>query len=201
MFSDIFRLRYTYVMQSVRTIDVFGKRIEYTLRKRKKQNKYSLAVYRGGRILLTVPYSISFATAERYMIEKSAWIQKIFEKHPSLVLQKSVLAQKREYKAHKEKARKLVHRRLAELNTFYGLEYKRISIRINTSRWGSCSELGNLNFDYRILFLPVSLQDYLLVHELCHIQEMNHSKQFWELVAKTIPNHKELRRELKKIVL
>jgi predicted metal-dependent hydrolase len=135
------------------------------------------------------------------MIEKSEWIKKIFEKYPALLIQKPVQVQKREYKEHKENARTLVHARLKVLNTFYGFRYKRIAIRFNTSRWGSCSELGNLNFDYRILFLPQPLQDYLLVHELCHIQEMNHSKQFWDLVAKTIPNHKELRRELKKVSL
>jgi predicted metal-dependent hydrolase len=188
-------------MQSTRTIEVLGKRVEYTLRKRKKQTKYSLAVYRGGRILLTVPYSISFATAERYMIEKREWIKKIFEKHPTLFVQKTQHAQKREYVQYKEMARKFVHRRLSELNGEYGFTYKRVSIRHNVSRWGSCSELGNVNFDYRILFLPERLQDYLLVHELCHLKEMNHSKAFWNLVAKTIPNHKVLRKELKKIAV
>jgi predicted metal-dependent hydrolase len=103
------------------------------------------------------------------------------------------------YHAHKERARVLVHARLAYFNQFYGFALRKVFIKNMRSRWGSCSELGNLNFNYRLLFLPNDVVDYIIVHELCHLAHFNHSPQFWELVSVTIPEHKALRRMLRKI--
>jgi predicted metal-dependent hydrolase len=183
------------LMQYVKTLMVEGREIEYVIRKRKNQARYVLAVRRGGRVTLTIPYSISFQKAEAYIFQKKAWLESVFQKYP----QKKyvpIIEQKRDYQKHKETARRFVSKRIAELNEYYGFTYKRIAIRRNNSRWGSCSALGNLNFDYRILFLPSHLQDYLLVHELCHLQEMNHSKQFWCLVGQTVPEYKKNKKEL-----
>ena len=101
------------------------------------------------------------------------------------------------YLEHKERARALVHERIAYWNQFYQFKFGRIAIRNQRSCWGSCSELGNLNFSYKILFLPGHLADYIIVHELCHLQEFNHSKNFWALVAKTMPKYREYRKELR----
>ena len=65
--------------------------------------------------------------------------------------------------------------------------------------WGSCSSKKNLNFSYRLYFLPEYLSDYIIIHELCHLKEMNHSKRFWDLVALVCPSYKDYRRELKNI--
>ena len=101
--------------------------------------------------------------------------------------------------ANKENARLLVHERIKHFNAHYGFKIGRISVRNQRSRWGSCSKLGNLNFNYRIVFLSPNLADYIIVHELCHIGQFNHSKKFWNLVFETIPNYPRLRLELKKI--
>jgi predicted metal-dependent hydrolase len=93
------------------------------------------------------------------------------------------------YATHKEAARALVHERLAHYNQHYGFIYHRVSIKNTRSRWGSCSSLGNLNFNYKIIFLPAHLQDYIVVHELCHLSELNHSQAFWALVAEQVPNY------------
>jgi len=186
---------YTGLMQQVRTLEIDNQTIEYTLRKRRKQKNYSLAVQREGRITLTVPYWITLRGAEKFILEKKNWLLVVLQKYPQAA---PTHVRKKHYAEHKEAAREFVQNRLVILNSAYGYTYKRVSIRVNTSRWGSCSEKGNLNFDYRIIFLPRHLQDYLLVHELCHLREMNHSTRFWNCVAQTLPNHKELRNELQK---
>lgn len=101
-----------------------------------------------------------------------------------------------EYKMYKEAARTLVHRRLPELNQAYDFQYGRVSIRNQRTRWGSCSRQGNLNFHYKLVLLPADLADYVIVHELCHVRELNHSRRFWDLVARTTPDWRNLRREL-----
>ncbi|MDE2399946.1 MAG: M48 family metallopeptidase [Patescibacteria group bacterium] len=103
-----------------------------------------------------------------------------------------------DYKKHKETARALVHQRITELNTHYNFKISRVAIRDTKTRWGSCSKGGNLNFNYKILFLPPHIADYIIVHELCHLKEFNHSVNFWSLVAEVAPNHKAIRRELKR---
>lgn len=103
------------------------------------------------------------------------------------------------YMQHKEAARSLVHARLAHFNEFYGFTIKRISIKNSTSRWGSCSALGNLNFNYKLALLPPQLADYVVVHELCHLKYFNHSPDFWAEVARMMPHYRALRAELKRI--
>lgn len=101
------------------------------------------------------------------------------------------------YLNNKEAARKLVHDRLAHFNVAYGFEYNRVSIKNQKTMWGSCSKKGNLNFNYRLALIPPELADYVIVHELCHLQELNHSKRFWSLVARTIPDYAQRRKALK----
>lgn len=101
------------------------------------------------------------------------------------------------YQAHKEAARALILERLEFYNSYYLLPYNRVAIRNQRRCWGSCSSLGNLNFSYRILFLPTHLQDYIIVHELCHLREMNHGPRFWALVAEQLPEYRQLRSELR----
>lgn len=102
------------------------------------------------------------------------------------------------YREHKERARALVHERAAHFAAAYGVRYARIAIRNQKSRWGSCSEKGNLNFHYKVALLPEHLVDYVVVHEVCHLREFNHSRAFWDLVAQSVPAHVAARRELKR---
>ena len=95
-------------------------------------------------------------------------------------------------------AKVLILDRIKHYNSFYGFKINRIAIKNQKTRWGSCSSKGNLNFNYKIIFLRKELADYLIVHELCHLGQLNHSKKFWDLVEKTIPNFVELNKKLKK---
>lgn len=109
---------------------------------------------------------------------------------------------RKNYLEHKEQARNLVTERLEHFKKIYvasSFVFKvgRVSIRNQKTRWGSCSKKGNLNFNYRIALLPEALADYIIVHELCHIGEFNHSRDFWNLVSVACPNYIEIRKELK----
>jgi predicted metal-dependent hydrolase len=102
------------------------------------------------------------------------------------------------YKKYKETARMLVHERLQHFNSFYGFTYNKVFIKNTRSRWGSCSSKKNLNFNYKIALIESDLADYIIVHELCHLSEFNHSKDFWALVEKTVPDYKEKVARLRK---
>lgn len=95
-----------------------------------------------------------------------------------------------------EKTRALVTERAQYWSQIYGISFGKIAIRKQKTRWGSCSRAGNLNFNYRIGFLPFELADYIVVHELCHIVHHNHSVDFWNLVQEAYPNAKALRARL-----
>lgn len=103
------------------------------------------------------------------------------------------------YEQHKELARKIILERLSYWNQFYQLEYKRVAIRNQKRCWGSCSGKRNLNFNYKIILLPQTLMDYVIVHELCHLAELNHSSRFWQEVEKVVPDYREKRVHLRKM--
>lgn len=103
------------------------------------------------------------------------------------------------WKIYKNRAKILVEEIINEKFSGYKLKYNRITIRDQKTRWGSCSSKNNLNFNYRILFLPRDLSEYLVAHELCHLHEMNHSKKYWTLLQRLVPNYKILQKKLKTI--
>lgn len=103
------------------------------------------------------------------------------------------------YVAHKELARSFIHERLVYWNQFYEFSYNRVAIRNQRRCWGSCSSNRNLNFSYKLLFVPPCLADYIVVHELCHLKEMNHGPNFWKLVEEHMPDYKERRAHLRRL--
>lgn len=137
-------------------------------------------------------------SVEKFLLEHTSWITRESERMKHVVVpEKKLRGSRRDYMAKKEEARTLVSERLRFWNMHYTFEYKRVAIKNMSSRWGSCSLKKNLNFHYKIVDLESDLQDYLIVHELCHLTEFNHGDAFWELVGKTIPNYEVLRRRLK----
>ncbi len=108
---------------------------------------------------------------------------------------------RKRYLEYKEKAIILAENRIEHYNKLYHFKVNRISIKNQKSRWGSCSKKGNLNFNYKIVLLPPELADYVIVHELCHLGEFNHSKKFWKLVSIAMPDYKEIKKKFKGIIL
>ncbi len=93
-----------------------------------------------------------------------------------------------------DKAEELINKRTVEYSEIIGVKYNNIRIKNTKTRWGSCSSKGNLNFNFRIIMAPQAVMDYIIVHELCHLKHLNHSKKFWSAVALYMPdyeNHKE----------
>ena len=108
---------------------------------------------------------------------------------------------KKHYLLNKEAVRKVILECLEFFAQLYGVKYRKVAIRNQKSKWGCCSIARNLNFNYKVSLLPKDQRDYIVVHELCHLIEFNHSKKFWAEVERTIPNYKELRKRIKSVSL
>ena len=101
----------------------------------------------------------------------------------------------------RQDAKKVLPQKTSEWALKSGLKYKSVKIQASTTRWGSCSSVNNINLSLFLLLLPEYLIDYVIVHELCHTVEHNHSERFWAKVEQILPNHKALRKELKQHTL
>lgn len=115
------------------------------------------------------------------------------------VVRKRATTVTKHYVENKEQTRELVLARLVHFNEHYNLTWNRVAIRNQRRCWGSCSAKKNLNFNYKILFLPPHLADYIIVHELCHLVHLHHGREFWDLVAEYIPEYKKSLLELRAI--
>ncbi len=98
---------------------------------------------------------------------------------------------------YRREADKLIRKRVDELCPKLGVTYGQLTVRGTKTRWGSCSQKGNLNFNWKLLMVPEAVIDYVMIHELAHLKEMNHSKEFWHLVAQHCPQWRKYRKWLK----
>lgn len=98
---------------------------------------------------------------------------------------------------YRKKAEEVIRDRLDHFNEHYGYRFNRLAFRDQKSRWGSCSRLRNLNFNWRLVMAPIEVIDYVVIHELCHLKEMNHSHRFWALVGQMAPDHSKMKKWLR----
>lgn len=173
----------------MKRIKIGKKFVEYTVKLSAKSKGISLKVKEGKLIVVKSKYLPNYLISF-FIIKHQKWIKKHLENN----FKKSY-----NYRDYRDEARETISQRVEELSLLHNFKYNRLSIRNQSTRWGSCSSLANLNFNFRLIFLSDKLRDYVIIHELCHLQEPNHSKKFWSLVSKYISNYLELRRELKKI--
>ncbi len=178
-------------------IKVFEKEIE--IKRTKGMKSLRLSVRADGRIVLSVSKMYPLFLIKQFLASKQAWLEDSLAKIKTRNSLFSIRHTSTEITKYKKQTKILVEERLKYFNQFYNLKYNRIAVRNQSSRWGSCSSKNNLNFNYRLCLLPAELSDLVVVHELCHLQEMNHSKDFWALVAKTISNYRILEKKLKQI--
>ena len=172
---------------------------DHAVRRSERARRIRVTVHRDGRVVLTVPRRASEETARRFLAARAEWVERTRERLRSLPPPLVPAGGRREYRARKEEARELATRLLEKWNTTYGFKWSNVRIANQKTRWGSCSRRGTLSFNYRIVHLPPRLADYLVVHELCHLREMNHSARFWALVARALPDYRTLRRALESL--
>jgi len=191
----------------LKKIKLNDKEITFVLKSNPLAKRIRIIINQNGRVVLTKPKRVNDTIAIKFLESQADFI---FERLKELNLRNKKLfglsdafglvnegSSKHNYQEHKLRAANFIKERLEYFNQFYQFKFGRISIRNQNTRWGSCSRQGNLNFNYRLLFLPKELADYVIVHELCHLKELNHSAAFWDLVRQTITNHKQKRQKLK----
>ena len=174
------------------------KRIDYTLI-RSSRRTMSIEIRRDGEVIVRIPNRVTNLQARKFVESKRDWIEKTLakiEKKNESVIPKPGFSET-ELKIIKTKAKREIPILVDEYAERMGVTYSRISIRAQKTRWGSCTYDGNLNFICLLVLLPERVMRYVVVHELCHRKEMNHSKKFWSEVAKILPDYKELRKYLK----
>ncbi len=176
---------------------------DYEVRESPRARALRITVYPGGKVVVTKPARVSTRALEAFVEERVEWIEttlaRALKRRGGLPLIELPKLRKGSL-AHRDavaSARRLAHERLAYFNTLYATTHGSVAIRNQKTRWGSCTAKNNLSFNYKIVFLPEHLADYIIVHELCHTLEHNHSERFWTQVERTLPNHKELRKELR----
>jgi len=172
--------------------------ILYTIKKSRRARRISITVRYSGDVVVTMPLLMPAFVAAQFVEKKKSWIQATQEKFKKRFENKTIISQKKtDYLKDKKRALDFVTERVHHYNKIYNFKVGRISVKNQKSRWGSCSSKGNLNFNFSLVNLPLELADYIVVHELCHIKELNHGKKFWELVAVAMPDYKTRRAVLK----
>lgn len=92
---------------------------------------------------------------------------------------------------YREQALSIIEKRVDVFSSIIGKSPRRIRVKTQKTRWGSCSNLGNVNFNWRLVMAPEPIVDYVVVHELCHLVHLNHSRDFWHLVESVLPDYRE----------
>ena len=173
--------------------------------RRTNRRTMALEITPEAELLVRAPMYASSEEIQRFVRENLAWIQTHMERvrarnaareaeraaHPVHLLSES------EIRLLAEQALQDLPQRAAHFAPLLGVTYGRITIRNQRTRWGSCSSKGNLNFNCLLMLAPEEVRDYVVVHELCHRLEMNHSPRFWALVERILPDYRTQKKWLR----
>lgn len=158
-----------------------------------------LEIIKDGTILVRAPYRMPESEIRRFIQEKSDWIEKhvqrIEERQRTLTPVEGLTM--KDIRKLADQASVVIPKRVEYFAEKIPVTYGRITIRNQKTRWGSCSSKGNLNFNCLLMLAPPEVLDYVVVHELCHRKEMNHSERFWREVENILPDYRERKKWLK----
>lgn len=178
-------------------------RISYNLIKSDRKT-IAIQISADGTVTVRAPKRCSRAAVEEFVWEKQRWIeqkqQELRQKAQEQEKRREQLPAwtKEDYQRHQVLAGQVLRERAEYFAARMGVSFGRITIRDQKTRWGSCSARGNLNFNWRLILAPAEVLDYVVVHELAHRREMNHSERFWRLVESVLPDYVQRRSWLKK---
>ena len=163
-----------------------------------KRKTISIKVTSDLKIIVRAPKGTSQKTINRFITQNLDWIEASKEKIKKANEHRTVptSSTQEEIKKYTEMAKKDIPARVEHFAPIVGVDYENITIRNQKTRWGSCSSKGNLNFNCRLMLAPEKVRDYVVIHELCHRLQMNHSKQFWNEVERVMPDYKVWRKWL-----
>ena len=175
-----------------------GENKKYTIIKSLRKS-CSITVERDGTVTIHAPFFMSEKKINKIIEERKEWIEKAQKKIANRAEKLSSLTPitSSEIDSLKATAKPIIEKKVRFFADKTGVEYGKITIRNQKTRYGSCTATGNLNFNCLIMLMPEEIIDYVIVHELCHIKEMNHSHRFWKAVEDILPDYKERRKWLK----
>lgn len=160
---------------------------------RSSRKTIAIQILPDGKVLVRCPKRMRMEDVRAFVQSRSAWI----EKHLSRLPAREEKLTAEELEALREQTKTLVTQRAAFFAPLVGVSYGRITVRTQHSRWGSCSSKGNLNFNALLALAPPEVLDYVVVHELCHRKQMNHSPLFWEEVERILPESRRQKQWLR----
>lgn len=160
---------------------------------RSARRTLAIQILPDGEVVVRSPRHMSETQIRTFVESKAAWIAK----HCKPVIAPSRKFTREELRDLKDRAEPILEKRLQFFAPLVGVTYGKVTIRHQRTRWGSCSAKGNLNFNCLLALTPPDVLDYVVVHELCHLKELNHSSRFWALVEQVLPGYKVSRKWLK----
>lgn len=167
--------------------------MEYTII-RSQRKTLAIQVNADTSVTVRAPKRASLVEIQKILFEKKDWIDKHIEKLKKQKeqdnIQKIEPLSNLQIRKLASKALVYIPQRVRHFSKLVGVDYGKITVRNQRTRWGSCSSRGNLNFNCLLMLTPPEVIDYVVVHELCHRKEMNHSKAFWGEVEKILPDYK-----------
>lgn len=165
--------------------------IPYTL-VRSSRKTVSIQITPAGEVILRCPNRLPKREAEAFLLSKRQWIEKHLSARPCV---KTLTPDELDWLT--DAAKEDLPPRVSRLAALAGISYGCITVRKQHTRWGSCSGQGNLSFNCLLMLCPEEVRDYVVIHELCHRKQMNHSEAFWAEVERFCPDYRIHRRWLK----
>ena len=164
-----------------------------------KRKTFSLEIKHDGSVVVRAPLYAGREQIESFVLEHKTWLEKHLAENERARREYSAFSSLSDddIYALKTRAKQYIPTRVEYWADIIGVKYSSITIRTQRTRWGSCSSKGNLNFNCLLMLTDTEIIDYVVIHELCHIKEMNHSKRFWALVASVMPDYKAVQSRLK----